>query len=79
MGVENIRMSLSHQRNGYGHTPQPAAPRTTPPVPMSTRTILCATCAGPLDGHEMFGECLPAACLGESPPLVMRDGRLVAI
>ena len=40
---------------------------------------MCATCGGPLDGHDMFGECFPAAFLGESPPLVVRDGRLVAV
>ena len=40
---------------------------------------MCATCGGPLDGHDMFGECFPQVCLGESPPLVVRDGRLVAV
>jgi hypothetical protein len=40
---------------------------------------MCATCGDPLDGHDMFGECFPAACLGESPPLVVRNGRLVAV
>lgn len=72
-------MSLSYQRGGYGHTPQPAAPRITPPVPVSTRTITCAKCGDPLDGHDMFGECFPEAYLGESPPLAVRNGHLVAV
>jgi len=72
-------MSLSHQRGAYGHIPQPAAPRTTPPVPVSTREIMCATCGGPLDGHDMFGEGFPEAYLGESPPLAVRNGHLVAV
>ena len=78
-GVEDIRMVLSHECGAYGHSSHPAAPSTPAPIPVSTRTIMCATCGGPLDGHDMFGECSPAACLGESPPLVVRDGRPVAV
>jgi hypothetical protein len=40
---------------------------------------MCTKCDTPLDGHEMFGECYPEAYLGESPPLVVRNGRLVAV
>jgi hypothetical protein len=40
---------------------------------------VCAKCGDPLDGHEMFTECLPEGYLGESPPLVVLNGRLVAI
>jgi hypothetical protein len=40
---------------------------------------MCAECGDPLDGHEVFGERLPESCLGESPPLVVRNGRLVAV
>lgn len=44
----------------------------------SIRTIMCATCGGLLDGHDVFDECFPQDILGESPPLVVQDGRLVA-
>jgi hypothetical protein len=40
---------------------------------------MCTKCGGLLDDHEMFGECYREAYLGESPPLVVRDGRLVAV
>ena len=31
------------------------------------------------DGHGIFGECFPDVYLGESPPQVVRSGRLVAV
>ena len=77
-GVEDSYMSQCHQCGGYGYTPQPAAPRNTPPPFASNGKLMCATCGDPLDGHEMFGECFPETYLGESPPLIMRNGRLVA-
>jgi hypothetical protein len=40
---------------------------------------MCAKCGGPLDDHEIFGGCFTEAYLGESPPLVVRNGRLVAV
>jgi hypothetical protein len=40
---------------------------------------MCETCGDPLEGHDMFGECFPQEYLGESPPLVMRNGQLVAV
>jgi hypothetical protein len=78
-GAEVISMSRCHQCGGYGHRPQPAAPRTAPPPVASTRTLMCTKCGGLLDDHEIFGECYPEAYLGESPPLMVRNGRLVAI
>jgi hypothetical protein len=78
-GVEDIYMSRCHQCGGYGHRPQPAAPRTAPPPVVSTRTLMCAKCGDPLDGHELFGECFPQEYLGESPPLGVLNGRLVAV
>jgi hypothetical protein len=51
---------------------------TRPPL-ASKPMLMCAKCGDPLDGHEMFGECFPEAYLGESPPLVVRNGRLVAV
>jgi hypothetical protein len=78
-GVEDIRMSRCHQSEEFGHSPRPAASRTTRPPLASKPTVMCAKCGDPLDGHEMFGECFPEAYLGESPPLVVRNGRLVAV
>jgi predicted amidophosphoribosyltransferase len=34
-------------------------PRQPQPPLVSTRTIMCAKCGTPLEGHEMFGECFP--------------------
>jgi hypothetical protein len=76
-GVEDISMSRCHQCGGDGHSPQPPMPRNVPPPVVSTRMIKCAKCGDPLDGHEMFGACFPEAHLGESPPLIVRNGRLV--
>ena len=72
-------MSRFHQFDRYGRNPQPAVPRTTPPQVASTRKLMCTKCAAPLDGHEMFGECLTTAHLGESLPVATRDERLVAV
>ena len=72
-------MSRCQQCGGDGHRPQPPAPRKAPPPVVSTRTLKCAKCGTPLADHEMFGACFPAGFLGECPPLVMRNGRLVAV
>ena len=40
---------------------------------------MCATCGGLLDGRDVFDECFPQDIPGESPPLVVRNGRLVAV
>jgi hypothetical protein len=72
-------MSRCHQHSRYGQASQPATPWTTPPSGVSKETLMCVKCGDPLDGHEMFGECLPESYLGESPPLVVRNGRLVAV
>lgn len=72
-------MSLCHQFDAYGHDPQPSAPRDMPPSVPSNRRLMCGKCGDPLDGHEMFGECFPEAYLGGSPPLIVRDGRIVAV
>jgi hypothetical protein len=78
-GVEYIRMSRSYQHGEYGRSPQSGGrPAPQPPVALK-RTLMCAKCGDPLDGHELLGDCLPAAYLGESPPLVVRNGRLVAV
>jgi hypothetical protein len=79
VGVEDICMSRFHQFDRYGRSPQPVVPRTTPPKDAFRRKLRCAKCAAPLDGHEMFGECFPTAHLGESLPLTVRNGRLVAV
>ena len=40
---------------------------------------MCATCGGPLDGHDMFGECFPHdEYVGESSVL-LHQGHLVAV
>jgi hypothetical protein len=49
-----------------------------PPSVPSNGTLMCTKCGTPLDGHEMFGECFPQEYLGESPPLLIRDGRIIA-
>jgi hypothetical protein len=71
-------MSLSHQCGAYGHRPQPSAPRTTAP-PVSTRTIMCATCGDLLDGHEMFGECFPHDNYPLESSVLLHQGHLVAV
>ena len=79
-GVEGVRMSRCHHFNGYGrHSRQPTVPWTTQLPPVSTQKLMCAKCGDPLDGHEMFGKCFPQEYLGESPPLVVRNGRLAAL
>jgi len=53
-------------------------PRTPQPPVVSTRTLLCARCGDPLDGHQLFGECFPDGYLNESSAEV-HDGRFVAV
>jgi hypothetical protein len=76
--VEDICMSRCYQCGGYGHSPQPPAPRKTPTPVESTRTLLCKRCDAPLDDHEMFGECFPHQYLRESSVLLHR-GHLIAV
>ena len=78
-GVEDISMSRCHQCGGDDHSRQSPVPRDVPPSVVPTRMIKCAKCAAPLDDHEIFGECFPEAHLGESPPLTVSKGRLVAV
>ena len=78
-GVENIRMSRCHQLDGYGQSSQLAERQTTPASVASNRKLMCAKYGDPLNGHEMFGECFPQEILGGSPPLMVRNGRLVAV
>jgi hypothetical protein len=78
VGVEEVHMGTCHQCGGYGHRPQPPVPRTPQPPLVSTRTLMCARCGDPLDGHQMFSECFPHGYLIESSVLLHR-GRLVAV
>jgi hypothetical protein len=72
-------MSRCNQFDGYGRNSQPVVPRKMSSRVRSNRTLMCAKCDTPLDGHEMFGECFPDAYLGESPPLVEVNQRLFGL
>ena len=78
VSVEDISMSRCYQCGGYGHSPQPPAPRKTPTPVVSTRTLMCKKCDTPLDDHDMFGECFPHEYLRESSVLLHR-AHLIAV
>lgn len=72
-------MRRCYEVDGYGRKSQPSASQRTQPPVVSIPMLMCTKCGTPLDGHEMFGECFPQEVLGESPPLAVRDGRIVAV
>ena len=43
------------------------------------RTLLCAKCDDPLDGHEMFGECFPHDEYPLESSMLLHQGHLIAV